>query len=151
MLENLSDRFEIQELINHFANCFDLKDWKGLEDCFTKVIYSDYSDLRGTAPESLDSKAYVALRKAALDHLQTHHLVGNHEIELKENTGTCRASMIISRKNSETLESFATHCFYIFNPQKIEALWKISGITQKLFWNDGSAAIHKGVLDKDSR
>ena len=48
----MEDRIKIQELIAHFANSFDVKDWDGLQSCFTETFYSDYSDLRGTPPEN---------------------------------------------------------------------------------------------------
>jgi len=44
------NRVFIQEVIARFANSFDMKDWSGLEDCFTESLYTDYSDLRGTPP-----------------------------------------------------------------------------------------------------
>ena len=45
------DTVKIQKLIAKFANSFDMKDWSGLEACFTESLYTDYSDLRGTPPE----------------------------------------------------------------------------------------------------
>jgi hypothetical protein len=32
---SIEDKFAIQELIACFANSFDVKDWNGLESCFT--------------------------------------------------------------------------------------------------------------------
>jgi len=140
---SMDDRIEIQELIARFANSFDLKDWRGLEACFTESIYTDYSDLRGTQPETVTAGEYTRLRREALDHLKLHHLVSNYEIDLSnENTATCRASMVVWRKSDE--EDFTSHCVYIFQLIKSDD-WKISGITQKVLWNEGSSGIHKGA------
>ena len=142
----MEDRILIQELIARFANSFDLKDWHGLEACFTKTLYTDYSDLRGTAPETISASEYVKSRREALDHLKLHHLVSNLEIDFSDDdTATCRASMVVWRKTDE--EDFTTHCVYTFQLIKSAESdeWKISGITQKVLWNEGSAAIHKGA------
>ena len=138
------DIFTIQQVIARFATSFDLKDWNGLQACFTESIYTDYSDLRGTPPETISAVDYVKSRRESLDHLKLHHLVSNYEIDFPETgVATCRASMVVWRK-SET-EEFITHCVYNFQLVKLNDVWKISGITQKVLWNDGKASIHSGV------
>lgn len=141
---SVEERVKIQEVIARFSNSFDVKDWSGLESCFTESLYTDYGDLRGTPPETVKASDYVAVRRESLDHLKLHHLVGNHEINfLDASRATCRASMIVWRK-SET-EEFTSHCVYEFQLTKQESDWKISGITQKVLWNEGIASIHKGA------
>ncbi|HET9913820.1 MAG TPA: nuclear transport factor 2 family protein [Anaerolineales bacterium] len=138
------ERVKIQEAIARFSNSFDLKDWSGLESCFTASLYTDYGDLRGTPPETVKASDYVAARRETLDHLKLHHLVSNYEIHLLDpGRATCRASMIVWRK-SET-EEFTSHCVYEFQLTKQGSQWKISGITQKVLWNEGTASIHKGA------
>jgi SnoaL-like protein len=140
---SLEDRFKIQEMIARFANSFDVKDWNELESCFTDSLTADYSDLRGTPPEKVKASDYVSARRESLDPLKLHHLVSNYEIDLNLNTATCRASMIVWRKSEE--EEFTSHCVYTFQLTKQESDWKISGITQKVLWNEGTASIHKGA------
>lgn len=138
------DIFTIQQVIARFATSFDLKDWNGLQACFTESIYTDYSDLRGTPPETISAVDYVKSRRESLDHLKLHHLVSNYEIDFPETgVATCRASMVVWRK-SET-EEFISHCVYTFQLVQQSSEWKISGITQKVLWNDGKASIHSGV------
>ncbi|MFN8412881.1 MAG: nuclear transport factor 2 family protein [Anaerolineales bacterium] len=140
----MNDVESIQQLIAHFANSFDLKDWQGLEACFSDSIYTDYSDLRGTPPETVRSSDYVKARREALDSLKLHHLVSNYEIAFPGvDLATCRASMMVWRK-SET-EEFTTHCVYDFQLIRQMGKWRINGITQKVLWNEGQPAIHKGV------
>ena len=141
---DLNNKIVIQELVAHFANSFDAKDWDGLESCFTESLYTDYSDLRATPPETISASEYVKLRREALDHLKLHHLVSNYEIDFPDNnSATCRASMIVWRRSDE--EDFTSHCVYIFQLIKQDLDWKISGITQKVLWNEGSSVIHKGA------
>ena len=138
------DRFRIQEVIGRFANSFDVKDWNALEACFTETLYTDYSDLRGTPPQHISAAEYTKQRRASLDHLKLHHLVSNYEIEFSGSTNAaCRASMIVWRKSDE--EEFTSHCVYAFQLQKFDAEWKISSITQKVLWNEGTSSIHQGA------
>jgi len=140
----MEDRIKIQELIAHFANSFDMKDWDGLQSCFTETFYSDYSDLRGTPPETISVKEYVRLRRESLEPLKIQHLVSNYEIKFLESTiATCRASMVVWRKTDK--EDFITHCVYIFQLVEQDAAWKISRITQKVLWNEGTPSIFKGA------
>jgi len=138
------DTLEIQKTIAHFATSFDMKDWNGLEACFTESLYTDYSDLRGTPPQTVSAKDYVQKRIDSLDNLKLHHLVSNYEVDITDsNSATCRASMVVWRKSDE--EDFTSHCVYIFQLTKQDLDWKISGITQKVLWNEGKASIHKGA------
>jgi 3-phenylpropionate/cinnamic acid dioxygenase small subunit len=141
---NSENILEIQEVIARFANSFDVKDWSGLEACFTESLYTDYSDLRGTPPQTITASEYVRLRRGSLDPLKLHHLVSNYEVDFTDsNTATCRASMVVWRKSDE--EEFTSHCVYIFQLVKQDEIWKISGITQKVLWNEGTSSIHKGA------
>ena len=141
---SIEDRVKIQEVVAKFANSFDMKDWDGLLSCFTESLYADYSDLRGTSPETISASEYVKLRRNALDHLKLHHLVSNYEIDFADSDNAhCDASMVVWRK-SDT-EDFTSHCVYTFQLIKQSEIWKISGITQKVLWNDGTSSIHKGA------
>ena len=138
------DTFDIKKLLARFANSFDLKDWDGLLACLAETVHTDYSDQRGTAPETVSATRYVQDRRAALEKLQTHHLGGNYEIKYSDPfNATCRVSMVIWRKADA--EVFNTHCIYTFTVIKDAAGWKINAITQKVLWSEGQAAIHSGA------
>ena len=141
---NIDDRLKIQEVIARFATSFDVKDWSGLEACFTESLFTDYSDLRGTPPQTITASEYTRQRRESLDHLKLHHLIGNYEVDFTDsNTASCRASMVVWRKSDE--EEFTSHCVYNFQLIKQDADWKISGITQKVLWNEGTSSLHKGA------
>lgn len=142
--DQMEAKLDVQEVIARFANSFDWKDWDGLQSCFTETLFTDYSDLRGTPPQMIGDDEYVAARRQALDSLQLHHLAGNYEVAFQdENRAFCRASMVIWRKSD--VEEFTSHCIYEFQLLNDGAGWKISGITQKIMWNEGSSSIHKGA------
>jgi hypothetical protein len=138
------DTFKIEQVISRFATSFDLKDWDGLRDCLADPVFTDYTDLRGTPPANVSADEYVASRRHALEQAVSHHLGGNYETAYVDaRHATCRASMVIWRKAGE--EQFTTHCVYLFRLEKIGSDWKISGITQKVLWNEGNPAIHPGA------
>jgi len=140
----IEDTFDIQALVARFANSFDLKDWDGLQACLTEQLYTDYSDLRGTPPETVRAADYVQARRESLDNLKTHHLNGNVEIKYDDLlNATCRVSTVIWRRENDS--DFNTHCVYTFKVTKIKYDWKISAITQKVLWNEGQASIHGGA------
>ena len=141
----MDDINKIQKIIARFANSFDLKDWAGLQACFTESIFTDYSDLRGTPPQTISAVDYVQSRRESLEHLKLHHLVSNYEIDFADsNSATCRASMIVWRKAGEENES-SSHCFYAFQLTKQDSGWKLSGITQKILWNEGNSSVQRGA------
>jgi len=137
----------LQSLVARFANSFDLKDWDGLKDCFASSIDTDYSDLRGTPPETISSEEFIRLRKAALQDLQTHHLAGNVEVAVFGTTGSVKASMAIYRRDPSG-QSFDTHCLYSFGVAQTDGVWRINSIKQKVFMNDGQQGIHKGIANR---
>lgn len=137
--------FVLQQLVARYANSFDLKDWTGLGECLADTLYTDYSDLRGTPPETMSREAFVALRRSALHDLQTHHLSGNLEVRLDGKSARLKVSMVIYRRN-EAGETLNTHCLYDFGVEHGDGGWVINSITQKVFMSDGQRTVHKGIV-----
>jgi len=138
------DESAIRTLIARFANAFDLKAWDALDACLTESLHTDYSDLRGTPPETVSRQRFVELRRAALDHLATHHLSGNYDVAVEGDRARCRASMMIWRRDDGG-RVLNTHCLYDFELSRSAAGWRISSITQRVLWSDGDWAIHSGI------
>jgi len=118
--------------------------WDALDACLAESLHTDYSDLRGSPPETVSSRRFVELRRTALDHLATHHLSGNYDVTVDGDHGRCRASMMIWRRDDGG-RVLNTHCLYEFELSKSAGGWRISSITQKVLWNDGDWAIHAGI------
>lgn len=143
-MPDLSVAFALRQLVARFANSFDAKDWSALGQCLASELYTDYSDLRGTPPETLSRERFIELRRAALHDLQTHHLAGNVEMDLAEASANLRVSMAIYRQNEEG-ETFNTHCLYRLGVEHSESRWVINSIVQKVLISDGREALHKGI------
>jgi 3-phenylpropionate/cinnamic acid dioxygenase small subunit len=135
-MSNVQDIADIQQLVARFANSFDCKDWDALASCLSEQVFTDYSELRGSPPETMTREKFIELRKHALQNLRTHHLVGNFEIELRKDQGEAKVSMMIYRRNVES-DIFNTHCFYRFGLERSANGWRINSIVQKVFWNEG--------------
>jgi hypothetical protein len=141
---NLEDAFGVQQLIARFANSFDRKDWESLASCLAGAVYTDYSELRGTPPETMSRERFVESREVALRALKTHHLAGNVELALDGSKGVAKVSMWIQRRSPDG-ERFDTHCLYVFGVEKAVDGWTICSIVQSVLWSDGSEALHPGI------
>jgi hypothetical protein len=134
----------IQQLVARFANSFDMKDWPALGDCLADELQTDYSDLRGTPPETMSRERFLELRRCGLNGLRTQHLPKNIEISLKQDEAEARVSMVIYRR-TESGEFFNTHCQYTFGLERVAARWVIKSIVQKVIMNEGQTSVHKGL------
>lgn len=136
---------EIQKTISRFANSFDLKDWALMKSVLCAKVVVDYSDLRGDPATEVDSDTYVQSREDALADLQTHHLIGNFEIEVLQDSARVRASSTIFRRSGERI--FNTHAIYEFGlVRAAEMRWLIHSIKQSVLWNDGDSTVHKAAI-----
>ena len=132
----------VEKVIGKFANSFDLKDWESLESVLSENIFVDYSHLRGQR-ETLSRTDYVSQRRRALQHLNTHHLLANAEIDINVNSARCRVSGMIYRAKDD--EHFNSHVVYSFQLERAGTSWLIVGIKQTVPWNEGNPEIHSGV------
>lgn len=134
---------DVASTIGAFATSFDRKDWAGLEALLADELELDYSDLRGEKGRVARS-AYVAKRRAALERLDTHHLLANLEIDAGAEAASCRASGVIYRRKDERF--FHSHVVYEFGLRRHGQSWRIASITQRVLWNEGDPALHAGAL-----
>jgi hypothetical protein len=135
----------IARAVARFANCFDRKDWAGLESLLADELVVDYSDLRGEVA-AVSPASYVDKRRQALDSLETHHLLGNLDIERSSGEATCRASGMIFRRSGE--KRFDSHVLYEFALVLRSGDWRIASIRQRVLWSEGDPSIHGGAAAK---
>ncbi|GGX68779.1 nuclear transport factor 2 family protein [Saccharospirillum salsuginis] len=135
-------REAIVNVVNTFANAFDLKDWHGLKAVLANDIECDYTSLRGVK-DVVTREVYVGKRVLALNHLRTHHLMANHQVTVGDETATCIASAMIWRSDDD--RSFNTHAVYRFGLRRGPGGWVIHAIRQEVLWNEGDASIHAGA------
>lgn len=139
----MSAHEEIENTLSRFMNSFDLKDWTALASVLEPTIRADYSDLRGALPREISAADYVGARVEALQHLCTQHLLGNIDVVTEDGTALVNATCLILRTDGE--KQFNSHAFYTFSLVCSGGVWRISGIKQRILWNDGDPSIHKGT------
>ena len=132
----------VEHAVARFANCFDRKDWAGLEALLTEEVSLDYSALRGEVG-TVSRAAYVDRRRTALEALATHHLLGNLEVVTDGDTASCRASGMIYRRHGDRF--FDSHVIYEFRFVRSAGAWRIAAIRQAVLFSEGDPAIHAGV------
>ncbi len=139
----MTDHEQIANTLSRFMNCFDLKDWKLMEALLEPTMQIDYTDLRGRSPSTIGSDEYARTRSEALHELATHHVLTNLDIETHDGAASVSASCVIFR--SDGTKNFNSHAFYKFALSDAGGSWRIAAITQRILWNEGDPAIHKGV------
>jgi hypothetical protein len=93
------------------------------------------------------AEAFVALRRAALERLQTHHLSTNHLVTLDGDRATCVSATLIHRLDPARTSdnTFDTLAHYTHTLARTPQGWRITGVTQTVAWNRGNPAIHTGA------
>ncbi len=87
-LQEISDRFEIQDLIVEYCDVIDKCDIDRLDDIFTADAFIDYSAVGG---EKGDLESIKAFLKAALPIFKnTQHLISNFQIKVDGDGATGR-------------------------------------------------------------
>ena len=144
-LSVLRARAAIIDVVLGLARALDLKDWAACRRCFTDVIETDYSDLRGEPPSTIKADAFVELRRTALERLKTLHLSANHLVTVEGDRATCVSAAVIYRLRPEDGERFDTYCSYTHGLVRTGGLWKIGTIKQTVYWNTGNPDVHAGA------
>lgn len=136
--QELSDRFEIQDLVFHYADLIDRKQFQALRDSvFTPDAYIDYSAFGGSVG-SLDDT--VTFLEAALTNTQfpaTQHLNANVQIAL--NGGEASGRVMCFNPMEMTIEQGATQTYflglwYIDSYRRTPAGWRISRRVEEKSW-----------------
>ncbi len=86
--QELSDRFEIQDLVYHYSDCIDQRNFDALVDVFSEDAHIDYSVFGGAVGNPTETIAFL---KQALTAFKTYqHLNANVQIRVDGDTATGR-------------------------------------------------------------
>ena len=80
--QEISDRFEIQDLIFHYADLVDNKQFDGLRDVFTEDAHVDYSALGGAVGDLNETIAFLKASLVPGLFPNTQHLNANIQLTL---------------------------------------------------------------------
>jgi len=88
-LAQLSDRFEIRDLIVRYANALDARSFQWLDEIFTPDAYVDYRATGGIDGPYAKIREWLPGATGAFPHMC--HLVGNIAVTLDEDTARAHA------------------------------------------------------------
>lgn len=89
-LQELSDRFEIQDLVYRYAQVIDSKQFEQLRTIFTADVHVDYSAFGGGVGDLEQTLAFLQASLTAGLFPHTQHLNANVQVELAGDTASGR-------------------------------------------------------------
>ncbi|WP_101756973.1 nuclear transport factor 2 family protein [Oceanicoccus sp. KOV_DT_Chl] len=133
-LQEMSDRFEIQDLLYHYADIIDQKKFDQLRDVFTEDAFIDYSVYGGAKGNREEIIAF--LKEAMTIFPNTHHMNANVQITVDGDVGTGRVMCFNPQEMNlgETTETFMLGLWYVDKYQRTEAGWRMSERVEEKCW-----------------
>lgn len=124
--QELSDRFEIQDLLADYCHAIDSQNFSALDDIFTEDAIIDYTAVGGAKGNLEETKAY--LNKALDKFSGMQHMLGLPQIKLDGNTGSARTicfnPMVIQKDGQPHV--FFVGIWYADELVRTDEGWRIS-------------------------
>jgi hypothetical protein len=136
--QEISDRFEIQDLVFHYADLIDRRDIERLRtDVFTADAHIDYSAMGGSVGDLDETIAF--LNAALTEELfpNSQHLNANIQIKLQGDTATGRVmclnpmEMSLPEGGSQT---YFLGLWYVDEYRRTEQGWRITRRVEEKSW-----------------
>jgi hypothetical protein len=89
-LQQISDRIEVEDLLERYTSCIDAKDWDGLDSVFAPDAILDYSS-SGGPPAGPYPEIKAWLERALAIFPMTQHMIGKSRIKIDGDTAQCRS------------------------------------------------------------
>ncbi len=135
--QELSDRFEIQDLVYRYAELVDNKQFDGLTDIFTADAHIDYSAFGGSVGNLEETLTF--LRAAVTNELfpNTQHLNANIQVSVAGDSGSgkvmCFNPMEMALPGGER-HTFFLGLWYLDEYRRTEQGWRISRREEQKSW-----------------
>jgi SnoaL-like protein len=144
-IRQLEDRVQISEQVIKYAMGVDRRDWAMFADCFTDLVYADFSG--GGIPAATVSRADLVARvSAALDGFTaTQHISPNHVIEFESSDpdrAICYSYMYAQHllTGSDNGEFYLLRGSYTNHMVRTAGGWRIERIIQHRSWEYGNTS-----------
>ncbi len=136
--QELSDRFEIQDLVFHYADLIDTKQIDRLrEDVFTSDAHIDYGAMGGSVGNVDETLKFLNASLTSELFPNSQHLNANVQVTLDGDKATgrvmCFNPMEMSMGESET-QTFFLGLWYVDEYQRTDAGWRISSRAEVKSW-----------------
>lgn len=124
-IEEMSDRFEIQDAIIGYCYAVDSRDWDALDNYFTPDAFIDYSEMVGVSGTLPEIKIFLAEGLAPI--LAYQHSVSTTRYEISGDRAkvksVCTNPMTVS--NGERTDTIILGLWYIHDFVRTTDGWKI--------------------------
>ncbi|MEM6410655.1 MAG: nuclear transport factor 2 family protein [Pseudomonadota bacterium] len=131
-LEELSDRFEIQELLSAYCHAIDGRDWNRLDLLFTDDAEIDYSATGGISGSLSEIKTFLDSTLPLFSASQ--HFVTNPDIRVDGETAHVRSLLFnpMTMEREGTPHTLFIGAWYIDELVKVSGEWRIRQRSQQL-------------------
>lgn len=130
-VQEMSDRFEIQDLIVGYCYAVDNKEFDKLDDVFTPDATIDYSEMVGVKGSLAEIKIFLTESLHAIRAFQ--HAVSTTQYEIDGDTARTRTAvynpMVIDEEGVERVMTFGL--WYIHDYVRTAAGWRISSLYER--------------------
>ena len=122
-LQEISDRFEIQDLIANYCHIIDQGAFDQLTDIFTEDAFIDYSAMGGAKGSRAEIIAF--LKNVMPMFISTQHMISNYQISVDGDTATGRI-MCFNPMEISGNPVFFLGLWYVDEYQRTADGWRIS-------------------------
>ncbi len=135
ILQYLSDRIAIADLLTRYAKAVDERDWDLWKSVFTADATIDYTSAGGIAGDVETVAAWLAKTMAMFEASQ--HLVSNIEVTMSDDEATVRAMFFNPMKFADDGGFFTTGGWYNHTMVRTCDGWKSRRLVEESSWFDG--------------
>lgn len=135
--QELSDRFEIQDLVYRYAELIDGKQFDELRDLFTADVHIDYSAMGGSVGNLEETLAFLKAAVTTELFPNTQHLNANVQVEVNGDLATgrvmCFNPMEMTLPDGQR-QTFFLGLWYLDNYRRTAEGWRICRRQEKKSW-----------------
>lgn len=135
-LQEMSDRFEIQDLIVGYCYAVDNRDYDALDACFTADAEIDYSEMVGVKGSLPEIKAFLRESLAAVNAFQ--HAVSTTQYTITGDTAKTRTAvynpMVITEGDGDRVMVFGL--WYLHDYIRTADGWRISRLYEQRCYSE---------------
>lgn len=136
--QELSDRFEIQDLVFHYSHLIDTKDIDRLrEDIFTADAHIDYSAFGGSVGNLEETLAFLKASLTSGMFPNSQHLNANVQVQLQGDSATGRVMCFNPMEMSlgeGKLHTFFLGLWYVDEYRRTDKGWRIARREEVKSW-----------------
>ena len=127
--QELSDRFELQDLVFHYADLIDSRQIDRLRsEVFTEDVHIDYSAMGGSVGDLEETITFLKASLTSELFPNTQHLNANVQVELHGDTATGRVMCFNPMKMTvaeEETQTFFLGLWYVDEYRRTDKGWRI--------------------------